>query len=341
MASTLARRPRRRARPVAQAPLRIQYRTIHGYRRAYRMAGAGPVVLFIHGIGDCSDTWLDVLPYLTSSHTVIAPDLLGHGNSARPRADYSVAAYANGMRDLLAALGVDRVSVVGHSLGGGVAAQFAYQFPERSERLVLVSSGGVGHDVHPLLRLAATPGCELVLPLVTSAPVRALARGAAPRLARTGARRLFGVQHDLHYVLKRYDALTDTASRIAFLRTLRAVVDPHGQVVTMLDRCYLTQGIPTLLVHGEQDRIIPYTHAQRAHAAMPGSRLETFPDCGHFPHHGAAARFARLLRDFLGSSRPAAFNPAQWQQILSGGGRPGEVPSGEGGRSSPTVSSGT
>ena len=117
-----------------------------------------PALLLIHGIGDSSDTWRPVLQALARTHTVIAPDLLGHGRSEKPRADYSVAAYANGMRDLLSVLEIDRVTVVGHSLGGGVAAQFAYQFPDRCERLVLVDSGGVGRSVSPLLRLATCAG---------------------------------------------------------------------------------------------------------------------------------------------------------------------------------------
>jgi pimeloyl-ACP methyl ester carboxylesterase len=120
--------------------------TIHGYRRAFVCFGKGPALLLIHGIGDSSDTWQPVLDELGRHHTVIAPDLLGHGRSEKPRADYSIAAYANGMRDLLSVLELDRVTVIGHSLGGGVAAQFAYQFPERCERLVLVDSGGIGRS---------------------------------------------------------------------------------------------------------------------------------------------------------------------------------------------------
>jgi pimeloyl-ACP methyl ester carboxylesterase len=138
----------------------IRFRDIHGYWRAFRMAGSGPPLLLIHGIGDSSETWLKVIPELARRHTVIAPDLLGHGESAKPRADYAVAAYACGMRDLLSVLDVDRVTVVGHSLGGGIAMQFAYQFPERCERLVLVGSGGIGQEVHPLLRIAAAPAAQ-------------------------------------------------------------------------------------------------------------------------------------------------------------------------------------
>src|SRR5690348_1415128 len=154
-------------RPVREvtAP-KLEFRTIHGYKRAYRIAGSGPAILLIHGIGDNSTTWNAVQDKLAQRFTVIAPDLLGHGRSDKPRADYSVAAYANGMRDLLSVLDIERATVVGHSLGGGVAMQFAYQYPERCERLVLVSSGGVSREVHWLLRMAAAPNADLLLPLL-------------------------------------------------------------------------------------------------------------------------------------------------------------------------------
>ena len=296
----------------------LRSRVIHGYRRAYRMAGSGPVLLFIHGIGDDSSTWLDVLASLTRDYTVIAPDLLGHGGSDKPRADYSVAAYACGMRDLLATLDIDRVTVIGHSLGGGVAMQFAYQFPERCERLVLVSSGGVGTGVHPLLRLAAAPGTNIVLPLLGTAPMRVMLRNLNSLLRATGG---FGPAEDLDYVVSKYVRLAESPSRQAFLRTLRAVVDWRGQIVNMLDRSYLTEGIPTMLVWGTRDHVVPTAHAMIAHAAMPGSRLEIFEGAGHFPHHTSPQRFLSILRDFLTHTRPAVHDVRRWRRLLRTGRR--------------------
>lgn len=290
----------------------LRYRVIHGYRRAYRMAGRGPALLLVHGISDHSGTWAHVLPALAKHYTVIAPDLLGHGGSDKPRADYAAAAYACGLRDLLGVLDIDRVTIVGHSLGGGVAMQFAYQFPERCSRLVLVSSGGVGRDVHPLLRLASAPGAGFALPVLTHLPgLQAL----LPMLD-------FGP--DARYARERYTALRDRSARTAFLRTLRSVVDVRGQVVTMLDRCYLTRGIPTLLVWGSADRIVPAGHAKKAHAAMPGSRLEIFDGAGHFPHQTDPARFVALLNDFIANTPPADHDPAHWRTLLRDG--PDEVP---------------
>jgi len=304
-------------------PYAVQYTTLHGYRRAFVRAGSGPVVLLIHGIGDSSDTWRPVLDDLARDHTVIAPDLLGHGRSEKPRADYSVAAYANGMRDLLGVLEIDRVTVVGHSLGGGVAAQFAYQFPDRCERLVLVGSGGVGRTVSPLLRMATVPGAELMMPLFALAPVKMLSRMTAEVLRHFDT----ALGRDAEEVLAVFDALPDTSARRAILRTLRSGVDWRGQVITMLDRAYLAEGIPTLLIWGRRDAIIPLGHGRLAHAAMPGSRLEIFDEAGHFPHHFAPERFSEVVVDFMSHTEPAHYDPEAWRVRLRNGRRFIEVES--------------
>ncbi len=295
--------------------------TIHGYRRAYVMAGHGPAILLIHGIGDSSDTWHDLIRDLSVDHTVIAPDLLGHGRSDKPRADYSVGAYANGMRDLLSVLGVDRATIVGHSLGGGVAAQFAYQFPERCERLVLVATGGAGREVAGVLRSATLPFVDLLFPALTWTPWRwpGFATALVLQLLNTDV----GV--DVADFVRVVDSLPDAAARQAFSRTLRSVVDWRGQVVTMLDRCYLAEGMPTLLVWGERDTVIPVAHAEIAHQAMPGSRLEIFEDAGHFPHHADPARFAATVRRFLAETEPSHYDPERWREELRAG-TPGPSP---------------
>jgi pimeloyl-ACP methyl ester carboxylesterase len=301
---------------IAGSRFGIQYRVIHGYRRAFVHAGSGPALLFIHGIGDSSDTWLDVMARLAQDYTVIAPDLLGHGRSDKPRADYSVAGYANAMRDLLTVLEIDRVTIIGHSLGGGVALQFAYQYPDRCERLVLVSSGGVSREVHPILRLAAVPAAsDVTLPLLQFAITRWLVRRGLQLSQRFETD--FG--RDAGNLLRVVEALPDATARAAFLRTLRAAVDSRGQVITMLDRCYLTSGMPTLLMWGTRDPIIPFHHAQIAHAAMPGSRLEAFDGAGHFPHHHDPSRFVNLLRDFLATTQPSSYRGDQWRELLRRG----------------------
>jgi pimeloyl-ACP methyl ester carboxylesterase len=294
----------------------VQFRDVHGYRRAFRMDGAGSPLLLVHGLGDSSGSWSCVFPMLTRGHLVIAPDLLGHGASAKPRADYSIAPYACGMRDLLSVLDVERVTVIGHSLGGGIAMQFAYQFPERCERLVLVGSGGIGPEVHPLLRLAAGPGAEAGLPLVTAAPVRRAIQLARPLLRRVGG---IGLGPDFDYILDGYCSLTTKTARQAFLRTLRAGVDLNGQVITMLDRCYLAAGMPTLIAWGLHDRVIPVKHAAIAHSAMPGSRLKIFNTAGHFPHHDDPAGFAAAVEGFLNATEPSRYDPLARRHLLRAG----------------------
>lgn len=292
-----------------------QYRTIHGYRRAFVHTGSGPALLLIHGIGDSAESWHDLIPSLARNHTVIAPDLLGHGDSDKPRADYSIAAYANAMRDLLSVLDVERVTVIGHSLGGGVAMQLAYQFPDRCERLVLISTGGVSHEVHPLLRLTSAPNADFVLPLLGAPGARLLGKGALAVLEALDT----DLGHDAEPLGRVFDALRDAASRRAFVRTLRAVVDWRGQAITMLDRCYLTRGMPTLLVWGARDAVIPVHHAHKAHAAMPGSRLEIFSDAGHFPHQHEPLRFLRVFEDFYRNTHPSSHSVAQWRALLRRG----------------------
>jgi pimeloyl-ACP methyl ester carboxylesterase len=306
-----------RLRPVREVTPTLEFRTIHGYRRAYRIAGSGPAILLIHGIGDNSSTWHTVQSKLAQRFTVIAPDLLGHGKSDKPRADYSVAAYANGMRDLLSILEIDRVTVIGHSLGGGVAMQFCYQFPQLVERLVLVSTGGVTKDVNFVLRLASLPmGSEamalLRLPFAQGA-VQLAGRIAGALL---GAR---GVARDLPDVLRILSELPEPTASAAFSRTLRAVVDWRGQVVTMLDRCYLTKSVPVQLVWGDEDTVIPAAHAEMAHAAMPGSELEVFEHSGHFPFHDDPDRFVEVVGRFIDSTEPADYDQDALRELLRNG----------------------
>jgi pimeloyl-ACP methyl ester carboxylesterase len=295
----------------------VRYATIHGYRRAYVKAGTGPAMLLIHGIGDSSDTWRPVVEQLAEHHTVIAPDLLGHGRSEKPRADYTIAGFANGMRDLLTVLEVERVTVVGHSLGGGVAAQFAYQFPERCERLVLVGSGGIGRTVSPLLRLAAVPGIEALMPLLGLPPIRVASRIGAGLLRMLDT----PLGRDAEEILAVFDALPNTEARRAILRTLRSGVDWQGQVITMLDRAYLAEGVPTLIIWGRHDAIIPLGHGRLAHAAIPGSVLEIFDEAGHFPHHSDPPRFVQLVHDFVERTTPAEFDRDDWRIRLRRGRR--------------------
>jgi pimeloyl-ACP methyl ester carboxylesterase len=285
---------------------------LHGNRVTYRTAGSGPVLLLLHGITDSSATWESVTPWLTDRFTLIAPDLLGHGESATPTGDYSLGAHASGVRDVLTALGHQRVTVVGHSLGGGIAMQFAYQFPERCERLALVSSGGLGREVHTVLRAAALPGADFVLPLLTSSQLLGVGRAAGAVLERLRIE----PPGDVSELARGFASLDNSGSRQAFLHTLRAVIEPGGQRVNANNRLHLAALLPTLIVWGERDSIIPVSHGEAAHAAMPASRFEVFPDAGHFPHNADPQRFAETLRDFCDTTEPARLDADHWQPLV-------------------------
>jgi pimeloyl-ACP methyl ester carboxylesterase len=290
---------------------------LHGHRVCFRHRGEGPLVVLIHGITGRSDQWDPAIEHLVADHTVIAPDLLGHGESAKPRGDYSLGAYASAVRDTMVALGYERATVVGHSLGGGIAMQFAYQFPERCERLVLVSSGGLGREVHPLLRAATLPGSELVLPLLVHGRLLAVGETVARAI---GLLRL-KLGTDLDEFARGYASLNDAEARSAFIHTLRAVLDPGGQRVSALDRLYLAEAMPSLIVWGAVDPIIPVAHAHAAHEAMPGSRLELFDRVGHFPQLERPFEFARLLAEFVAATEPAELDTQTMRERLAVGAR--------------------
>jgi len=294
---------------------------LHGHRFCYRRSGSGPLLVLLHGIAGSSATWDDVIPLLDERHDVIAPDLLGHGDSCKARGDYSLGAYANGIRDLFGALGCEHGTIIGHSLGGGVAMQFAYQFPERCERLVLVSSGGLGREIHPLLRAAALPGAEAVLPWLGMAGQRSI--GALTHaFGRLGLR----AGTDLEEIWRSFGSLHDADARQAFLHTVRGIIDLGGQRVSATDKLYLAAEVPTLIIWGERDPLIPVRHAHEAHERIPGSRLEIFSGAGHFPYRDDPQRFASVVLDFVATTKSAPIDEERWRHRLRSGPHPTTAP---------------
>lgn len=291
--------------------------TLHGHLFTYRTAGHGPLLVLLHGIAGTSETWADTIPVLATRFTVLAPDLLGHGASPRSTGDFSLGAYANAVRDLLEALGHRRGTILGHSLGGGVAMQFAYQFPERCQRLVLVSSGGLGRELHPLLRAAALPGAELVLPWLSAASDRGVG-GLVHALRRVGLR----ASADLEEAWRGFSSLREPGARRAFIHTVREIIDVGGQRVSANELLYLTRELPTLIIWGEDDPLIPVRHGVEAHERMPGSRLEVFPHAGHFPYREDPLRFVTTLVDFMQATRPARRDPERLRSRLRAGPKP-------------------
>ncbi|HLM86170.1 MAG TPA: alpha/beta fold hydrolase [Solirubrobacteraceae bacterium] len=278
----------------------------------YRIAGSGPPVVLIHGMLNSSSHWQAVALDLASDHTVIAPDLIGHGDSAAPRGDYSLGAHAASIRDLLTAIGIERASIVGHSLGGGVAMQFFYQFPQRVERLVLISSGGLGREVSPLLRTAALPGISTLLSMTIQPRLLAA-------LASTGRRmreRSLGGGVHVQAIARALRPLENADARQAFLTTLRSVIDVHGQRVSATDRLYLLDEMPTLIVWGERDHTIPLAHGRRAHEAIPHSFFRTLADVAHFPHLEDPEALSLVLREFIGETEPGCIEDDDWGAVL-------------------------
>jgi pimeloyl-ACP methyl ester carboxylesterase len=302
-----------RALPLGEVP--VSEIRLHGHRVTYRQVGHGPVLVLIHGVTSNMQTWDAALPWLADRFTVITPDLLGHGLSAKPRGDYSLGAFASGIRDLLGALGHFRATVVGHSLGGGIAMQMAYQLPEHCERLVLVCSGGLGEEVSIALRAASLPGSEVVIPMIAHNSVVELGRTVGGWLDRIG----IGIGPDKAEVARGYASLSDPEARHAFIHTMRAVIDHRGQRVSARDRLYLTETLPSMLLWGARDPIIPARHGERAHEEMPGSRLEVFEGAGHFPHVSEPQRFARTLIEFVDQTEPADLDNQQMREILLAG----------------------
>jgi pimeloyl-ACP methyl ester carboxylesterase len=295
--------------------LRTEEIELHGHPVTYHRMGDGPPVVLIHGITSSSRTWAEVMPALAEHYTVIAPDLLGHGRSAKPRGDYSLGAYASGLRDLLAFIGIPKATIVGHSLGGGIAMQFAYQFPQRLDRLVLVDSGGLGREVSMALRAATLPGAELVMPLMFNGLLRDAGRFVNRAFGRVGIRG----SATMRGIAEGLDSLADVQARLAFVHTARSVIDPAGQRVDARDRLYLSEKVPTLLVWGGNDRIIPVSHGEDAHRLMPHSRLEIFEGAGHFPFNDDPRRFVALLRDFIESTEPAELDEDVVEGLLRRG----------------------
>ena len=285
--------------------------TLHGRSVTYAQLGSGPVLLLIHGMGGTFENWQAVIEPLARHHTVVAPDLPGHGTSAPGGGDYSLGALAAGLRDLLIGLGHERATLVGHSLGGGIAMQFAYHFPEITERLVLVSSGGLGPEVSPVLRAAALPGADLFI-AATAGPGRTVGSAIARGLAAVGLR----PNTDVAEVLRGYSSLAEPDRRAAFLATLRSVIGTGGQLVHAGDRLYLAEGMPVLIIWGARDPIIPLHHGEAAHEAIPGSRLEIFEGVGHLPQLEAPGRFIAVLERFITENEPARFDSAQWRGRL-------------------------
>jgi pimeloyl-ACP methyl ester carboxylesterase len=298
----------KKAPTIGAGDVQTHTATVHGREVSYVEAGSGPLLLLIHGMAGTAENWQSVIEPLALRNRVIAPDFPGHGLSEPGGGDYSLGSLASGLRDLMLTLGHERATLAGHSLGGGVALQFTYQFPEMVERLVLVSSGGLGPDVSPILRAAALPGADLFISATAGVGQRAgslVGRGMGMLGMRPSA--------DVAEVARGYASLSDPERRKAFLATLRSVVGTEGQRVAALDRLYLAEELPLLIVWGDRDPIIPVEHAEAAHRELPNSRLEIFEGVGHVPQLERPGTFIAALQRFLDETEPVRFDRDEWR----------------------------
>ena len=298
---------------------------LNGLELAWREAGPpdGEPLVLVHGLAESSRTWDAMLPSLVDrGHRVIAVDLLGHGRTSTPHiADYSIPGLAVAVRDLLLLLELDSVTVVGHSLGGGIALQLAYLWPELVGRVVLVSSGGLGRTVGAILRVLSVP-----FPL---GPLMAIPLNRLTALAVRRFHRRLGSDHPkTEDWVRIFEGLSDPPRRRAFLRLVRGTIDARGQQVAAIDRLHLADSQPLLIVWGEDDAIIPVGHGHRAHAVVADSRLEVLPTTGHFPHLDHPERVAQMITRFLEETEPSTLGTTDLAARLRGD------------RPTPTVSTG-
>ena len=305
-----ATRPAREPGGAARTEGRV---TIGGRTVAYTSAGAGKPLLLVHGLGGTRQTWNGIVDALAETHHVIAPDLPGHGDSDPPAGDFSLGAFAVVLRDLLISLDFRSATIIGHSLGGGIAMQFGYQFPERTDRLVLISSGGLGPQVSPMLRAATLPGAETVVAVLARSPeavTRRFLSFASRVMPGSLARPDIGpVAEDLH-------RLTDAGQRRTFVRTASNVIDWRGQSISAIGSLAQLTDLPILLAWGTDDRTIPPHHHRAVSLMLTCPRLLEIPGAGHYPHISAPDQLVPALRDFLETTKPFRYTEARWRQLL-------------------------
>ncbi|MFI7545061.1 alpha/beta fold hydrolase [Actinoplanes sp. NPDC049599] len=301
--------------PDPPAVVRTEGRARIGRRYvAYTTAGQGEPLLLVHGLGSTRQTWNGILDSLATTHTVVAPDLPGHGESDPPAGDYSLGAYAVGLRNLLIALGLRSTTLVGHSLGGGIALQFAFHFPERTNRLALIGSGGLGPQLTPMLRFSTLPGAKAVVALLARFPepftrrfLEYVTRAVPAFLAHPDAG---PVAEDLH-------RLTNAGHRRTFVRTARNVINWRGQTVSATETLAFLTDLPVLLAWGTDDRVIPPQHHHTVAGLLTGPQLAEVAGAGHYPHLTASEEIAAAVLKFLAMTEPFRYTEARWRELLT------------------------
>ncbi|WP_409490819.1 alpha/beta fold hydrolase [Amycolatopsis sp. cmx-11-12] len=275
----------------------------------------GEPLVLLHGISGSGETWVPLLDHFERigfDRRVLVPDLPGHGDSGSPRADYGLGAMASVVRDVLALTGNRHATVAGHSLGGGIAMQFAYQFPEMCARLILVGSAGLGPQVTPVLRATALPGANATLWAAVNPATVAIARGLAAACRGLGGK----LSPETRELTRHLSSLADPGRRRAFLFIARSLIDLRGQRASAVDKLYLAREVPTLVVWGAHDPLIPVDHGRKTAELLPDSRLTVFENAKHFPHVADPARFGGEIERFLAETAPARLSLDEVVAIL-------------------------
>jgi pimeloyl-ACP methyl ester carboxylesterase len=287
--------------------------TVAGGEIAYTMAGSGEPLLLIHGLGGTRRTWRHLIDALAETHLVIAPDLPGHGDSAAPAGDYSLGAHAAALRDLLVVLGYPSATLIGHSLGGGIGMQFAYQFPERVNRLALISSGGLGAELTPMLRAVTLPGAETIVAALARVPRAVTLRVLLPAMSKVPG--LVSGQ-DAAPLADDLRGLVRGRQRHAFVRTARSVIDWRGQTVSAARQLGLLADLPLLVAWGSNDRTIPPHHHRAVARELPHADLLEIAGAGHYPQETAPDDLLPPLQAFLARTTPFRYAETRWRQLL-------------------------
>ena len=256
--------------------------TVFGAKVHYVDAGTGSPVILLHGLADDIGVWESVMPALAAKHRVIALDQIGFGRSDKPLLDYRVATFVDFLDRFLDELKIDHASLVGNSLGGWIAADFALAHPERIDRLVLCDAAGYAA-------------------LGKNMNARTL---SALRLARRDDIRYLG---PLTFHDKRFYEDVDLAFKQRVTAgdgyTIDRVVDSIIRNEDVLDGRLGAIRKPTLIVWGHEDKVIPLNFAERFHKEIANSQLRIIDNCGHMPHVECPDEFTRIVLEFLSDAK--------------------------------------
>lgn len=271
---------------IRRRQLRISNLRVH-----YLSSGRGPPTVLIHGLGGSCRDWLLNIRALSNHFLVLAPDLVGFGRSDKPRSfpsDPVTSFFPSLLNHFSTRLGLGSVNIVGHSMGGLVALQFALQFPRMVNKLVLVDSAGLGKEVPTLLRLLSIPA----LPASLLSPPKTLLKMV---LSDTFHNEEIDIDESIEEV---YNYLRSEGAKESFLAVTRSIVGLRGQKIVLSDQLKDITA-KTLIIWGDQDKSLPVSHAHRAHRLIIDSELHILPQCGHCPQIEKPNEFNTLVTPFL------------------------------------------